>query len=97
MTLRTALEDWRQFGDRRYRGFRYLAICQGVVAVLAGFDVIIPFALAMGIPPALAVRVSAQARAAELTLTTTVWVPEKVLGTSDPRVLGVMLDRVTLR
>ncbi len=55
MTLRTALDDWRQFGDGRYRAFRYLAICQGVVAVLAGFDVIIPFALAMGIPPALAV------------------------------------------
>jgi MFS family permease len=55
VTLRTALDDWRRFGDARYRTFRYLAICQGVVAVLAGFDVIIPFALAIGIPPALAV------------------------------------------
>jgi MFS family permease len=55
VTLSTALDEWRQFGHGRYRAFRYLAICQGVVAVLAGFDVIIPFALAIGITPALAV------------------------------------------
>ena len=55
MTFRTAFDDWRHFGDSRYRVFQYVAICQGVVAVLAGFEVIIPFALAIGIPPALAV------------------------------------------
>ena len=64
----------------------------GTVAVNTGFK-----DYTVAIPPALAARVSAQPRAVELTLTTTEWVPEKVLGTSDPRGLGVMLDRVTIR
>jgi hypothetical protein len=64
----------------------------GTVTVHTGFN-----DYTVTIPPALAARVSAQGRAAELTLTTTVWVPEKVLGTSDPRELGVMVDRVAIR
>ena len=55
MTLRPAVDDWRRFGAPNFRLFHYLALCQGVVGVLAGFDVIIPFALAIGIPPFLAV------------------------------------------
>ena len=55
MTLRPAVEDWQRFGAPNFRLFHYLALCQGVVSVLAGFDVIIPFALAIGIPPFLAV------------------------------------------
>ncbi len=55
MTFRPAIDDWRRSATTAYRMFRYVAICQGVVAVLAGFDVVIPFALAIGIPPALAV------------------------------------------
>ncbi|MEA2465782.1 MAG: hypothetical protein QOJ98_3529, partial [Acidobacteriota bacterium] len=49
------IEDWRRFGDPSFRVYHYLALCQGVVGVLAGFDVVIPFALAIGCPPALAV------------------------------------------
>ena len=51
----SAVEDWRRFGDRRFRVYHALALAQGVVAVLAGFDVIIPFALAIGCPPFVAV------------------------------------------
>jgi hypothetical protein len=47
--------DWRRFGDPRFRTYHYLALCQGVVAVLAGFEVIIPFALAIGAPAPVAV------------------------------------------
>jgi len=55
VSFRPAVDDWRRFGSSDYRTFHYLALCQGVVGVLAGFDVIIPFALAIGIPPFLAV------------------------------------------
>jgi MFS family permease len=55
VTLRPAVDDWRRFGATDFRTFHYLALCQGVVAVLAGFDVVVPFALAIGIPPFLAV------------------------------------------
>jgi len=55
VTVRPAVDDWRRFGDGRFRAFHYLALCQGVVSVLAGFDVVIPFALAIGVPPFLAV------------------------------------------
>jgi hypothetical protein len=47
--------DWRRFADPRFRVYHYLALCQGVVAVLAGFEVIIPFSLALGAPPPVAV------------------------------------------
>ncbi len=49
------VDDWRRFGDRRFRLYHYLALSQGVVGVLAGFDVLIPFALAIGTPPPVAV------------------------------------------
>ncbi len=49
------LDDWRRFSDRRFRLYHYLALSQGVVGVLAGFDVLIPFALAIGCPPPIAV------------------------------------------
>jgi hypothetical protein len=55
VSFRPAVDDWRRFGAPEYRTFHYLALCQGVVGVLAGFDVIIPFALAIGVPPYLAV------------------------------------------
>ena len=59
MTVRSAIApavtDWRRFGAPDFRVFHYLALCQGVVGVLAGFDVIIPFALAVGVPPFAAV------------------------------------------
>lgn len=55
MTGRPMVDDWRRFGDPSFRVYHYVALCQGVVSVLAGFDVIIPFALAIGYPPFLAV------------------------------------------
>jgi len=51
----TTIEDWRSFGARRFRVYHALALAQGVVGVLAGFDVVIPFALAIGCPPFVAV------------------------------------------
>lgn len=47
----TAVDGWRRFGEPRFRAYHYLALAQGVVGVLAGFDVVIPWALAMGSPP----------------------------------------------
>jgi hypothetical protein len=47
----SAIDGWRRFGDPRFRTYHYLALAQGVVGVLAGFDVVIPWALAMGCPP----------------------------------------------
>ena len=55
LSLRLSAADWLRFGAPNFRTFHYLALCQGVVAVLAGFDVVIPFALAIGLPPFLAV------------------------------------------
>ncbi len=49
------VDDWRRFADPRFRPYHYLALCQGIVAVLAGFDVLIPFALAIGTPAPVAV------------------------------------------
>ncbi|HUG47174.1 MAG TPA: hypothetical protein VMP67_02055 [Candidatus Limnocylindria bacterium] len=54
-----ALDDWRQFADRRHRVYHLLALSQGVVLVLAGFDVVIPFALEIGAPPAFAALLGA--------------------------------------
>jgi hypothetical protein len=47
----SAVDGWRRFGEPRFRTYHYLALAQGVVSVLAGFDVVIPWALAMGCPP----------------------------------------------
>ena len=52
---------------------------------------------ALPIPPALAERLSGSAAPIELTLTTSAWKPETVLGTPDDRDLGVMVDRVTVK
>jgi hypothetical protein len=49
------------------------------------------------IPPDLASRAAAAADPVELRLVTTQWNPSLVLGTSDDRELGVMLDRVTIK
>jgi len=51
----TTIEDWRNFGAPRFRAYHALAVTQGVVSVLASFDVVIPFALAIGAPPFVAV------------------------------------------
>ena len=50
-----AVQDWQRFAAPRFRTYHYLAMAQGVVGVLAGFDVVIPFALAIGTPPFVAV------------------------------------------
>ena len=55
MSPSSAVDGWRRFGDPRFRTYHYLALAQGVVGVLAGFDVVIPWALAMGCPPFAAV------------------------------------------
>jgi hypothetical protein len=65
----------------------------GTVRVATGFQ---PYVLS--IPPELAKRLSSSSgRSIELTLTTSVWKPELVLGTSDDRELGVMVDRVSVK
>lgn len=46
------MADWRRFGAGRFRWYHLLALSQGIVGVMTGFDVIIPFALAIGCPPA---------------------------------------------
>ncbi len=52
---KVSYDDWRRFAEPRFRWYHVLALCQGAVMVLAGFEVIIPFALAIGAPPAVAV------------------------------------------
>lgn len=54
-----------------------------------------PYTLA--IPPELASRAAAASEPVELRLVTTQWNPARVLGSSDDRDLGVMLDRVTIK
>jgi len=34
----SAIDGWRRFGEPRFRNYHYLALAQGVVGVLAGFD-----------------------------------------------------------
>lgn len=63
----------------------------GTVRVTTGFANYV-----LTIPPPLAARLAATG-AAELSLSTTVWVPRRALGTPDDRELGVMLDRVALK
>ena len=64
----------------------------GTVRVDTGFK---PYVLP--IPPALAERLGGLDRTIELTITTSAWRPDAVLGTSDDRELGVMVDRVTVK
>jgi hypothetical protein len=64
----------------------------GSVQVDTGFK---PYTFA--IPADVAQRIAVQGGTAELRLSTPTWVPAQVLGTSDPRDLGVMVDRVTVK
>jgi hypothetical protein len=64
----------------------------GTVRVDTGFK---PYSVP--ITPALAERLSGLDRTIELTITTSAWKPETVLGTSDDRELGVMVDRITVK
>jgi hypothetical protein len=64
----------------------------GTVRVVTGFK---PYSV--DIPPALAARLSGLERTIELSLVTTSWKPELVLGTPDDRDLGVMVDRITVK
>ena len=51
----------------------------------------------LSIPEDLAVRAAAAEDPVELRLVTVQWNPARVLGTTDDRDLGVMLDRVTIK
>ena len=64
----------------------------GSVIVDGGFT---PYSLQ--IPPDLAARAAAAADSVELRLVTATWSPARVLGSGDDRLLGVMLDRVTIK
>jgi len=50
---RAALAEWQHFGGRRFRWYHLLAVCQGIIGIMTGFDVLIPFALEIGAPPAI--------------------------------------------
>jgi hypothetical protein len=64
----------------------------GTVVVKDGFA-----AYTFAIPPALAAGDATRGDPVRLTLETVTWNPAKVLGTSDDRDLGVMLDRVAVQ
>ena len=49
------------------------------------------------IPPDAAAAAAASGEPVRLTLRTQTWNPSRVLGTNDPRELGVMVDRVAVR
>ncbi len=51
---RTSVDEWRAFGDRRYRSFHGIGLTTAVVFALAGDGLTIPLLLALGTPPALA-------------------------------------------
>jgi hypothetical protein len=48
------VDEWRAFGDRRYRPFQGIGIGSAAVVALAGDGLTIPLLLALGAPPALA-------------------------------------------
>lgn len=52
--FRGAVSDWREFGQRRYRPFRVLAVAQGFIGALSGPAIVIPLLLGLGAHPALA-------------------------------------------
>jgi hypothetical protein len=64
----------------------------GAVRVGMGFQ---PYTLP--IPSALASRAAASGEPVQLRLVTPVWNPARLLGTSDDRELGVMVDRITVK
>jgi hypothetical protein len=51
---RLAADEWRQFGDRRYRTFHGIGLGSAAVVALAGDGLTIPLLLALGAPAALA-------------------------------------------
>ena len=51
---RLAVDEWRSFGDRRYRPFHGIGIGSAAVFALAGDGLTIPLLLALGAPAALA-------------------------------------------
>ena len=51
---RIARDEWRAFGDRRYRPFQGIGIGSAAVVALAGDGLTIPLLLALGAPAALA-------------------------------------------
>jgi hypothetical protein len=64
----------------------------GTLHVTPGFT-----AYALSIPTPLAQSIATRGQSVQLKLTSTVWIPEQVVGTSDSRDLGVMVDRVALK
>jgi hypothetical protein len=64
----------------------------GTVTVTSGFK---PYTVPVA--PDLAALAAANGDPVRLKLTTSVWVPQQVLGTPDDRDLGVMVDRVAVR
>ncbi len=51
---RLTVEEWRSFGDRRYRPFQGIGVGSAAVFALAGDGLTIPLLLALGAPAALA-------------------------------------------
>lgn len=51
---RTSVDEWRAFGDRRYRSFHGIGLTAAGVFALAGDGLTIPLLLALGTPPAVA-------------------------------------------
>lgn len=51
---RTSVDEWRAFGDRRYRSFQGIGLTAAGVFALAGDGLTIPLLLALGTPPAVA-------------------------------------------
>jgi hypothetical protein len=64
----------------------------GTVTVAGGFR-----EYDLDIPPDVAAAAAASGEPVRLMLRTETWNPQRVLGTDDPRELGVMVDRVTVR
>jgi hypothetical protein len=64
----------------------------GTAVVGGGF---VPYSFS--IPPELAAKASATGDPVELRLVTPTWNPHKVLGSSDDRNVGVMVDRVAVK
>ncbi len=51
---RLAVDEWRAFGDRRFRTFQGIGVGSAAVAALAGTGLTIPLLLALGAPAAVA-------------------------------------------
>lgn len=74
---RGTVSDWREFGQRRYRRFRVLAVAQGFIGSLSGPAIIIPLLLGLGAHPALATLLAVL----------------PVIGTTVQRFVPALLDR----